>query len=124
MPLPNLGDIKVIYPSLWLINIQKWHDYDNLGATMINQDPKVLSHESWSLTLTLIVDVEIKKISRYVVCFPNTIPSSKHSAIRSAISDDFLEAIMGIIWDAFLDDNWNANWDANCDANWDYKLGH
>ena len=30
---------------------------------------------------------------------------------------------MGVIWDAFLDDNWNANWDANCDANWDYKLG-
>ena len=42
----NLGDIKVIYPSLELIKIQKFHDYDHLGATMINQDPKVLSHES------------------------------------------------------------------------------
>ena len=59
----NLDDIKVIYPSLWLINIQKWHDYDHLGATMINQDPKILSHESWSLALTLkfIVNVEINK---------------------------------------------------------------
>ena len=88
---------------------------------MINQDPKVLSHESWSLTL--ITDVEIKKIWRYVGFFPNTIPSSKPSAIRSAISDDFWEAIMGVIWNAFLDNNWNANWDSNCDSNWDYKLG-
>ena len=42
----NLGDIKVIYPSLGLIKIQKCHDYDHLGATMINKDPKVLSHEA------------------------------------------------------------------------------
>ena len=42
----NLGDIKLIYPSLGLIKIQKCHDYDHLVATMINQDPKVLSHES------------------------------------------------------------------------------
>ena len=27
----NLGDIKVIYPSLGLIMIQKCHDYNNLG---------------------------------------------------------------------------------------------
>ena len=42
-------------------------------------------------------------------------------------SRHFLETILGIIWDAFVDANWDinldANWDANCDANWDYKLG-
>ena len=42
----NLGDIKVIYPSLGLIMIQKCYDYNHLGATMINHDPKLLSHES------------------------------------------------------------------------------
>ena len=35
----------------------------------------------------------------------------------------FLEAIIGVIWDVFLDTNWDvnldANWDGNCDANWD-----
>ena len=35
----------------------------------------------------------------------------------------FLEAIIGIIWDVFLDANrdvnLDANWDDNFDANWD-----
>ena len=35
----------------------------------------------------------------------------------------FLEAILGVIWDVFLDGNWDvnldANWDDNWDANWD-----
>ena len=31
----------------------------------------------------------------------------------------FLEAIIGFIWDAFLDANWDANWDFNWDSNWD-----
>ena len=31
----------------------------------------------------------------------------------------FLEAIMGVIWDAFLDVNWYDNWDDNYEANWD-----
>ena len=30
----------------------------------------------------------------------------------------FLEAILGVIWDAFVDDNWDINWDANWDDNW------
>ena len=31
----------------------------------------------------------------------------------------FLEAIIGIIWDAFVDANSDVNWDVNQDANWD-----
>ena len=31
----------------------------------------------------------------------------------------FLEAILGVIWDDFVDANWDTNWDVNCDANWD-----
>ena len=35
----------------------------------------------------------------------------------------FFEAILGVIWGAFVDNNWDVNWDAiwdnNCDANWD-----
>ena len=33
------------------------------------------------------------------------------------VQDIFLEAIIGIIWDAFVDANWDANWDINWDAN-------
>ena len=72
-----------------------YHDYDHLGATMINQDPKVLSHESWSLTL--ITDVEIKKIWRYVGFFLNTIPSSKPSAIPSTVPFEISGIIPGTI---------------------------
>ena len=34
----------------------------------------------------------------------------------TTIQDVFLEAIMGVIWDAF---NLDPNWDINCDSNWD-----
>ena len=34
-------------------------------------------------------------------------------------SRHFLEAILGVIWDAFVDPNWDINWDSNWDANWD-----
>ena len=30
----------------------------------------------------------------------------------------FLEAILGIIWDVFVDDNWDIDQDANWDDNW------
>ena len=33
------------------------------------------------------------------------------------IHDIFLEAILGVIWDAFVDANWDINWDDKCDAN-------
>ena len=37
-----------------------------------------------------------------------------------------MEAILGLIWDAFLDGNWDVNWDAdwddNYDGNWDTHL--
>ena len=36
-------------------------------------------------------------------------------------SGRFLEAILGIIWDAFVDANWDVKWDANWDVNWDDK---
>ena len=29
----------------------------------------------------------------------------------------FLEAILGVIWYAFVDANWDINWDSNWDAN-------
>ena len=31
----------------------------------------------------------------------------------------FLEAILGVIWDDFVDANWDVNWDVNWDDNCD-----
>ena len=40
----------------------------------------------------------------------------------TTIQDVFLEAILGVKWDAFLDANWDINWDVywddTCDSNW------
>ena len=35
-----------------------------------------------------------------------------------AIQDVFLEAIIGVIWDDFMDTNWDVNWDVIWDASY------
>ena len=38
-----------------------------------------------------------------------------------AIQDLFLEAIIGVIWDDFVDTKWDVNWDVIWDANYRQK---
>ena len=56
----------------------------------------------------------------FLVKIHGAIPVANPGLIYGAmLFKTFFWAILGVIWDAFLDTNWDIIWDVNCDDNWD-----